>query len=102
MQGKIGLGRCGMWERASEGERERERELGREGGEREREREEGERGGREGRREREGGRPGGVQVASILVSLRHGFDVDAMSVAGVDLTRFLKGWDRSRGFKRLG
>ena len=70
----------GTRERASEGERERERqggrerELGREGGrEREREREEGERGGREGRRER--GR---------AARWRRGFDVDAMSAAGVD------------------
>ena len=26
----------------------------------------------------------------------------AMSAAGVDLTKFLKGWGRSHGFRRLG
>ena len=33
---------------------------------------------------------------------RRGFDVDAMSAAGVDLSSFLKGWGISPGFKRLG
>ena len=33
---------------------------------------------------------------------RCGFDVDAMSAAGVDLINFFKGWGRSHGFRRLG
>ena len=78
---------AGESERGRAGERERqggrERELRREGG-RERETEEGERGGRAGEREREGG-----QVAARW---RRGFDVDAMSAAGVDLINFFKGW----------
>ena len=41
-------------------------------------------------------------MASVPVSLRRGFDVDAMSAAGLYLTTFLKGWGRSGGFKRLG
>ena len=73
----------GTRERASEGERERERG-----------RKEREGGGRAGEREREGG-----QVAARW---GRGLDVDAMSAAGVDLTNFLKGWGRSHGFRRLG
>ena len=94
----------GTRERASEGERERERQGGREreraregGWERERGRKDREGGGRAG--EREGGRPGGGQVAARW---RRGFDVDAMSAAGVDLMNFFKGWGRSGGFRRLG
>ena len=80
-----GVREGGTRERASEGERERERQGGRERGRKER--------GGEGGQERERGR---------AARWRRGFDVDAMSAAGVDLINFFKGWGRSHGFRRLG
>ena len=74
---------AGESERGRAGEREAGREREREGGRRE----------RGGGQERERGR---------AARWRRGFDVDAMTAAGVDLINFFKGWGRSRGFRRLG
>ena len=46
---------------------------------------------------------GGLRQPPPCTPRRCTLDFDfAMSSAGVDLTNFLKGWDRSHGFRRLG